>query len=492
MSDPVTNAEIEDVLSSIRRLVSEEPLGGKARKQAKDPENDSFLLTPALRVMEEAEDSGETADAQPEEAQPEPVEPDRTEPADDAPETEAQAEDAWQASGEEDVDLTEIAGPDTGNEPDQAPDSAEYDDRAETGQSEGAVAEETEEPDVMPTLTLEQRIAELEAAIEQAPGEWEPDGSEGATTDETTPIGVIGSAGQPSGQALAEEPRAEPDGDLEHADAPDQAAEVSEAEAYHAEAAGDHQEDQETGEVPETSEPNQLWDDIQPDEASAEALGSGHVDEQAQDAESEPASEPEAAWLAPEGVEAVDLETAPVDEPDWQPEAQAARGAGSDHDPGLDLVPEIEPEPEAVLRDTHGDAADLASDEFGAGQDENAAGTAPETDGPDNVHEADFTPETGAAFELEPEPEADAPEDAGARHEAASFEEAAEEGDDASEPAFDLYAEEALMDEEALREMVSNLVRQELQGVLGERITRNVRRLVRREIQRALAVRDFE
>ena len=48
------------------------------------------------------------------------------------------------------------------------------------------------------------------------------------------------------------------------------------------------------------------------------------------------------------------------------------------------------------------------------------------------------------------------------------------------------------LDEEALRSLVAGIVRQELQGTLGERITRNVRKLVRREIQRALASQDFE
>ncbi|SFE65394.1 hypothetical protein [Roseivivax sediminis] len=47
-------------------------------------------------------------------------------------------------------------------------------------------------------------------------------------------------------------------------------------------------------------------------------------------------------------------------------------------------------------------------------------------------------------------------------------------------------------DAEALREIVADIVRQELQGALGERITRNVRKLVRREIQRALAEVDAE
>ncbi|PCJ05260.1 MAG: hypothetical protein COB16_16370 [Rhodobacteraceae bacterium] len=52
-------------------------------------------------------------------------------------------------------------------------------------------------------------------------------------------------------------------------------------------------------------------------------------------------------------------------------------------------------------------------------------------------------------------------------------------------------ADETVMDEETLRELVADIVREELQGALGERITRNVRKLVRREIHRALAVQDL-
>ena len=49
-----------------------------------------------------------------------------------------------------------------------------------------------------------------------------------------------------------------------------------------------------------------------------------------------------------------------------------------------------------------------------------------------------------------------------------------------------------LLDEEALRDLVSEIVREELQGALGERITRNVRKLVRREIHRALVAQELE
>lgn len=54
-----------------------------------------------------------------------------------------------------------------------------------------------------------------------------------------------------------------------------------------------------------------------------------------------------------------------------------------------------------------------------------------------------------------------------------------------------LSLDDAVLDEEALRDMVSEIVRQELQGALGERITRNVRKLVRREIHRALTSQDM-
>jgi cell pole-organizing protein PopZ len=55
-----------------------------------------------------------------------------------------------------------------------------------------------------------------------------------------------------------------------------------------------------------------------------------------------------------------------------------------------------------------------------------------------------------------------------------------------------LMLDDAVLDEEALRDMVSEIVRQELQGALGERITRNVRKLVRREIHRALTSQDMD
>lgn len=55
-----------------------------------------------------------------------------------------------------------------------------------------------------------------------------------------------------------------------------------------------------------------------------------------------------------------------------------------------------------------------------------------------------------------------------------------------------LSIDDALLDEDSLRDLIAEIVREELQGALGERITRNVRKLVRREIHRALTSQDFD
>nr|WP_321508375.1 hypothetical protein [uncultured Celeribacter sp.] len=52
------------------------------------------------------------------------------------------------------------------------------------------------------------------------------------------------------------------------------------------------------------------------------------------------------------------------------------------------------------------------------------------------------------------------------------------------------YLEDEILDEKSLRGLISQLIREELQGDMGERITRNIRALVRREVQRALALQE--
>ena len=61
-----------------------------------------------------------------------------------------------------------------------------------------------------------------------------------------------------------------------------------------------------------------------------------------------------------------------------------------------------------------------------------------------------------------------------------------------ADPLEDFYDTGPQFEEAALREMVRDIIREELQGKLGERITRNVRKLVRREIYRVMAQQDYE
>lgn len=69
-------------------------------------------------------------------------------------------------------------------------------------------------------------------------------------------------------------------------------------------------------------------------------------------------------------------------------------------------------------------------------------------------------------------------------------------GNGIADEAFDLETSPGddldMIDEEALRDLIAQVVREELQGALGQRITRNVRKMVRREIRLALAAQEFE
>ncbi len=135
MSEPVSNAEIEDVLSSIRRLVSGEIDASSAnenKETAKPAPVAKLILTPAFRVSEPkdmAEQSDESAER-------------------DSVEKTGPLTFRHASEGVEEKPAQEI-----GNEPEQVQDDAQV-------------------------SSLENTIAELEAAIGQQDGEWEPDGSE--------------------------------------------------------------------------------------------------------------------------------------------------------------------------------------------------------------------------------------------------------------------------------------------------------------------------
>ncbi len=70
---------------------------------------------------------------------------------------------------------------------------------------------------------------------------------------------------------------------------------------------------------------------------------------------------------------------------------------------------------------------------------------------------------------------------------------ASAEGVARSEEVFNLFDDGAGgIDERALRALVVDVVHRELQGALGERVSRNIRALVRREVAKALEARDLD
>ncbi len=112
----------------------------------------------------------------------------------------------------------------------------------------------------------------------------------------------------------------------------------------------------------------------------------------------------------------------------------------------------------------------------------------------ESAHQESAHQEPASEEEPENAPEAEPAEETGEVLEATFVKvEAAEATREQDTPvAEDVAEDSSYLDEEALRDLVSQLVREELQGHVGERITRSVRRLVRREIQRSLAIRDLE
>ncbi|KFI32237.1 hypothetical protein CDV50_05790 [Haematobacter massiliensis] len=97
---------------------------------------------------------------------------------------------------------------------------------------------------------------------------------------------------------------------------------------------------------------------------------------------------------------------------------------------------------------------------------------------------------SAAADEVEVEAETYLPEEVRPGREAANISSATlpDVEDD-----IDLFADETSeLGDEHLRMLVAEVLREELQGPLGERMTRNVRKLVRAEIRKALAGREFE
>lgn len=409
MSNHHSDVDVDDVLSSVRRLVSDETEENRATLQSQAA--DRLVLTPAFRVEDDAKTSDfETSSDDPDGAVV--GAKDLNDGAEDGPSTqEAQLYeglDPMEDTIDPPVDDSRLAPTNDYEGSTEADDSATAQSLERSEEEEaGIAASETN----LRAISLEDRIAELEAAVNAQRDEFEPDGSEDV------------SAHVPEAALQAQDPEPSSGGDEEASI--DVAERLAGVEAG-TEALGENplRSELETG--PKDTEADEARQNGEPDEASLE-IG--------------PAA---ALSFRHHGFGATRHE-----EPDEDTQEADVSQAGQVLVETIDKAPfESVSEPEPVGSDPAG--------EFGI----NAAAPAIE--------------EESDAFETQDGVSTD-PSEVGALDEDVSS-----------------TLDEAILDEEALRELVGQLVRQELQGELGERITRNVRKLVRREIQIALAARTFD
>lgn len=200
--------------------------------------------------------------------------------------------------------------------------------------------------------------------------------------------------------------------------------------------------------------------------ALAEALAAGSEDDATEKSHDEDA---EVLLLTPEDVEAV------KDGPATASEENVLEEDASEKSAPQEVASEDQaaaPEP-APLDDLDQELAELSGND---------------------IEEAEDTPDETPVFSRTKRAE-DRVAEFGAQIDAASGDDALEDhiedlGDRAA--LFGYGDDESVLDEEGLREIISQVVREELQGVLGQRITRNVRKMVRREIRMTLAAEDLE
>ncbi len=491
MSDPVTNHDIEDVLSSIRRLVAQ----GDSRRTEEMGKSSSRFHAPTAEVPQRSLTPEKTGDS----IKSDPIErlvltpAFRVTPQTDVPqvptaetnEVDAASHDTVTPAPDANEDHTKVEAPIP--VPSQAP--ADH-------------------------ASLEATIAELEAAVHSRSDEFEPDGSEVVeTTDIHAAFANKLDAIRPSRFLRWREEKDESPAPV--------------AAAPELQETFENDDDEVATPTTETTLNHAVMGHIS--EAVQEEIAEAFPHLMAADEAPEDEME---AGLDTDGAEAAFDDTTeeptasaePVDETnggaasDFETEAPASQTNGVRHSIDTEstvihLTPEkVAPAPEPAVEDT-----DVAA---------KATPFVVVTETPVEA-EADEPVALRAEFDIEPEQETFAEADvevtapaseAPTFRRAASFSEVydpvAEATADAAEAApdaADLYGDELapdpdapgtsvaaaapagqLMDPDMVRDMVSQMIREELQGEMGERITRNVRKLVRREINRVLSAQDFD
>ncbi|WP_088622240.1 hypothetical protein [Oceanicola sp. 22II-s10i] len=417
MSDPVTNVQIEDVLSSIRKLVSEEvraqtrqgrdaaPRSTPEDHRAAEPEQpkpvDKLVLTPALRVHdpEDMADEGEAGSAldlsafQEDEFDESPFPPEVLTESDEAEPVATTGRDR-NAGDDADVD----GAFDMASFNDWLQD-ADKDDDAAGGAHQSDYARDSD--------ALMRELAAAEAEDDDLG--YEDEGGNVAGP-------VLGSY-DPRNDDIGEEEGAQLDpADFE--EEPDEEALADDDDAMTPEEAA--------------PEPAFLHREPRPDS-------------------------PIPSFLRSRGVLSLEERIAGLERGAGQASADLSAAGAQDADTAL----AGDAASEALLWEDHLDPAD--DDEVADLLDDDQPGIGPADD---ELDHGTFQTSAGAGWQ----------------HSTTSRTEP-----DRNE----FYDDAPMIDEEALRDMVAEIVRQELQGALGERITRNVRKLVRREIQRALTAHDL-
>lgn len=456
MSDRVTNAEVEDVLSSIRRLVSEDNRAGVTRRVAQpsaEPRPDRLVLTPALRVSD--------------------------------PETSVPA-----ATDEILANFTTTDAPN----PSDAPDSTK-------------VGHSSEEPD---------HAFETAFDRDDATAEDPYDFEDGSTDTYATAPGRLNAAAfsEASNSAAPKKADTDVEGEDEAVDQienarPDTQQGIKAAELSSKIAALETA----IGKISDT------WEPDDPGESDYAGTTLQEMEWEDESAEKSPFQRP---VLAPvmrklDDDDPIEETTSTLqnDRDDPEEKSTVAHSFSSQRKNPLAPFPaETKPEPTLVLTEPElvedtTDADPLNAEQFGSSSDADETPEHPEADGSraslQVVAEEEDVVKMFPAEDIVSDnvPEAEdmsfEPEDDETVEEASqtAFEEDAT--DSSLEP--DLYAEDdgeafaeedQLLDEAALRDLVGDIVRAELQGALGERITRNVRKLVRREIHRALTAQELD
>lgn len=569
MSDSVTNVQIEDVLSSIRKLVSEEvraqtketrkpsssqdhdPAQPERQAEAPPPSEDRLLLTPALRVQpgtsrERSEEAPFTHAEEPQEEAdlldlmarvraagakqatidakrpagiapvnrpkpPEPImpateeavrsalfalgdnirasiltsEPDAPASRPTPPARAAAGEAPAQARG---IRPDEPAAPPVQTPPasiagDDMPRLDARDTLAFAGRDDRvAKSEDEDNSGTVPKFlhrsgitSLGQRIAEVESVVSTSGGDWEPEADEEA---EAAP-------GPQTSAVPWDDPEAERDL---------VASEVSETQS-HDDLADDLSGDLSSDLAGDLSADlsGDLSADLStdmPDDGTNWAVDPDPVERDFQDiptfSRRRPMPEPVETMRDPEPVRETGeiLSTRALDDIVDTTEDEIVET----HDDAatLDALSAVIAEEDKVPLD-ESEVEDFAA----AAPEEAVAAPAEDTDDADRAEET----EGDAAAYPDEAPYIDVDADA---EEAGDFDTYVAQAEDMvaaetyDEDLQTLASEETtLIDEEMLRDLVSEIVRQELQGALGERITRNVRKLVRREIHRALSAQDL-